>query len=137
MMSAYEKFLVEYGRKHSGMTTDEVVKNAKIAWDRANVPGDRLDNWMTDREMELSISRAAAALGRIKSAHKAQTSAANGRQGGRPTLYQQAERRVQSSPQLAPHAGFILADWPEGDKHWRWVRDAKMDEILDWVQSAR
>jgi len=53
------------------------------------------------------------------------------------TLQEKAENRVKGSPRLAPHADFILADWPEGDEHLRWVLKAKVQEILDWVAAGQ
>jgi hypothetical protein len=52
-------------------------------------------------------------------------------------LYNQAKNRVMINSTLASHADFILADWPEGDEHWRWVISAPIDEILDWVKSNK
>lgn len=52
-------------------------------------------------------------------------------------LYAKAKRRVENDKRLAPHADFILADWPEGDEHWRWVIKAPVDEILDWVEHCQ
>jgi hypothetical protein len=52
-------------------------------------------------------------------------------------FYAQAEARVIASEKLAPHAEFILADWPEGDEHFIWVRDASEQEILDWVEAGK
>jgi len=51
-------------------------------------------------------------------------------------VYEQARRRVQDTPQLAEHEAFILADWPEGDDHWRWVATAPMAEVVDWAQAG-
>lgn len=51
-------------------------------------------------------------------------------------LYWRAVFRVDHDGQLAQHREFILADWPEGDEHWRWVCDAPTDEILDWVAAG-
>jgi hypothetical protein len=51
-------------------------------------------------------------------------------------LYEQARERVQHTPELAPHEEFILADWPEGDDHWRWVIDAPVEEIASWVEAG-
>ena len=87
------------------------------------------------------ISNAAAALGRqggkSRSDAKQTASRVNGKLGGRPSLYEQAERRIDHSPKLSPHKEFILADWPEGDEHLRWVIKAPIDEILDWIQAGQ
>lgn len=90
------------------------------------------------RYMATERYNAAAALGSIRTAKKAASSATNGKLGGRPrlTLYQRAERRVDNSPTLASHKEFILADWPEGDEHLRWVLTAKIQQILDWVKAS-
>ena len=47
--------------------------------------------------------------------------------------YEQAGRRVQDTPELAAHADFIMADWPEGDAHWQWVATAPVAEIVEWA----
>jgi hypothetical protein len=47
--------------------------------------------------------------------------------------YEQARRRVQDTPELAAHADFIMADWPEGDDHWQWVTTAPVAEIVEWA----
>ena len=52
-------------------------------------------------------------------------------------LFEQAERRVNSSEALAPHKDFILADWSEGEDHWEWVLKATEKQILDWVQDVK
>lgn len=59
--------------------------------------------------------------------------------GRQPTLslYERAERRVDRSAQLSQYRAYILADWPEGDKHWRWVITAPVREIVDWVQAGQ
>lgn len=49
-------------------------------------------------------------------------------------LHREAERRVHYDESLLPYANTILADWPEGDDHWRWVIESDTEEILDWVQ---
>lgn len=52
------------------------------------------------------------------------------------SLYTQAKFRVDHSDILAPHSDFILADWPEGNEHWRWVLEASEEEILNWVEAG-
>ena len=52
-------------------------------------------------------------------------------------LYRQAERRVMRSAALSRHADYILADWPEGDEHLRWVINATVHEILAWVLAGQ
>jgi transcriptional regulator with XRE-family HTH domain len=49
---------------------------------------------------------------------------------------EEAKARVEDSPRLAPHADFILADWSEGEDHWRWVCTASEKEIIDWVEAG-
>ena len=51
-------------------------------------------------------------------------------------MFEEAKARVENSPRLAPHADFILADWPEGEEHWEWVALALENEILDWVETG-
>ena len=51
-------------------------------------------------------------------------------------MFEKAKVRVEYMENLAPHADFILADWPEGDDHWRWVVTAPEQEILDWVEAG-
>ena len=48
-------------------------------------------------------------------------------------LYAAAAERVHTTPELAEHTDFILADWPEGDAHWQWVVEAPVAEIVDWA----
>ena len=50
--------------------------------------------------------------------------------------FEAARTRVQDTPELAAHADFILADWPEGDEHWRWVASAPAVEIVDWAEAG-
>ena len=52
------------------------------------------------------------------------------------TIFEQARYRVQHTPELAPHEEFILADWPEGDEHWQWVAEARVEEIVSWVEAG-
>ena len=80
---------------------------------------------------------AAVARGSIKSPAKAAASAANGKRGGRPSLRELAERRVIDTPELNDHKEFIMTDWPEGAEHWRWVINAPVAEIVEWVRAGR
>lgn len=50
-------------------------------------------------------------------------------------LYMKAEDRVDFSPTLKPYKEIILADWPEGDDHWRWVASADESEIENWAST--
>ena len=50
-------------------------------------------------------------------------------------LYRKAEDRVDFSPTLKPYKEIILADWAEGDDHWRWVASADVSEIEDWARA--
>ncbi len=53
-------------------------------------------------------------------------------------LYDAAASRVRDSEALAPHADFILTDWPrEGDDHWRWVITAPEAEIVSWALAGQ
>ena len=88
-------------------------------------------------ETMIAASRAAAALGSIKSPAKAAASAANGKRGGRPSLRELAERRVDAAPELAAHKEFIMADWPEGREHWTWVINAPVAEIAEWAEAGQ
>ena len=56
---------------------------------------------------------------------------------GEVTPYDKAAARVDASPALAAHRAFIMADWPEGDDHWRWVATATEREILSWVEAGK
>ena len=49
------------------------------------------------------------------------------------TLYDIAAQRVRNTPELERHKAFILADWPEGDAHWKWVAVATVEEIVSWA----
>lgn len=49
---------------------------------------------------------------------------------------EQAEYRVNHSPQLSKHASTILYDWPQGDEHWKWVATARVSEIVDWAETV-
>ncbi len=48
-----------------------------------------------------------------------------------------ARIRVRSTPELAEHEGFILADWDEGGEALWWVATASIAEILAWVAAGR
>ena len=52
------------------------------------------------------------------------------------TVFEAARARVQNTPELAEHADFILADWPEGDDHWKWVATAPVAEVVDWAEAG-
>lgn len=47
--------------------------------------------------------------------------------------YEDANARVESTPELAAHADTILYDWPEGAEHWEWVCTAPVADIVDWA----
>jgi len=83
-------------------------------------------------------SHAAALLGRrggkSTSESKQAAARANGKRGGRPTLRDRAERRVNNSPRLSQHHDTIMYDWPEGNDHWRWILTARVGEIVDWAE---
>jgi len=85
-------------------------------------------------------SQAAAILGRMggRSISDAKQTAArmNGQRGGRPTLRDQAERRVNNSPKLVSYHDTIMYDWPEGNAHWRWILTARISEIVDWAETV-
>lgn len=52
-------------------------------------------------------------------------------------LYARAWRRVQKSPRLCKYAEIILADWPQGDDHLRWVIRGRVGEIEAWAQQIK
>ena len=86
------------------------------------------------------ISNAAAALGRrggiAKTEVKRIASRNNGKLGGRPSLRQRAEERVNRSPLLSEYHDIIMYDWPDGNEHWKWVIHTHIDEIIDWAQTV-
>lgn len=53
------------------------------------------------------------------------------------TLRERAAARVDSSPTLAQYRNIIMADWPEGAEHWRWVIRAPVAEIIEWAEAGR
>lgn len=52
-------------------------------------------------------------------------------------LFDRAEARVDRSPALRQYKDFILADWPEGDEHLRWVCRAPVKEIIEWAAAGQ
>lgn len=52
-------------------------------------------------------------------------------------LYKQAKSKIMHSESLSRYVDFILADWPEGDAHLRWVIESTENEILEWVESSK
>lgn len=48
--------------------------------------------------------------------------------------YAKAWRRVTASPRLRKYQEIILADWPEGEDHLRWVVRARVGEIEGWAK---
>lgn len=91
--------------------------------------------------MTNKLNEAAVALGRRggkkKSEAKTETARENGRLGGRPSLRTQAEQRVNASPKLSQYRAVIMADWPEGKEHWRWVLKAPVSEIVEWAEGIK
>jgi hypothetical protein len=53
------------------------------------------------------------------------------------SLFEKAKEKVMASKILRKFAQFILADWAEGDEHWRWVIDADENEIVDWAEATK
>lgn len=53
------------------------------------------------------------------------------------SLYDRALVRVRKSRQLSQYESFIMADWPEGDNHWRWILTASVREIVDWAVAGQ
>ncbi len=52
------------------------------------------------------------------------------------TLREQAQARVDSTPELARYEDTIMYDWPQGDEHWQWVCQASVAEIVDWAETV-
>jgi len=84
----------------------------------------------------IEINDAAAALGHIKSERKAKSSAANGKFGGRPSLYDQAKTRIGKMNFTDAQEEFIFSDWPEGNAHFTWLLSASRDEIDSWGEAS-
>jgi hypothetical protein len=55
----------------------------------------------------------------------------------RSDLYARARRRVQKSPRLRRYESILLADWPEGDDHLRWVIRGRISEIESWAKKIK
>lgn len=89
-----------------------------------------------DRHVWDNNVNAARQMGRRTSPQKAKSSASNGKLGGRPTLRQKAEKRVDASSELMEYKSIIMYDWPEGNEHWRWVQTAPISEIVDWAKTV-
>jgi hypothetical protein len=53
------------------------------------------------------------------------------------SLYERAEARINRSVKLSKYRDFILADWPEGDSHLRWVITATAKEIVSWAEAGQ
>lgn len=47
-----------------------------------------------------------------------------------------AQARVDATPELDAHREVIFYDWPEGDEHWEWVCTATVDEIVSWAEAV-
>ena len=52
-------------------------------------------------------------------------------------LWAQASMRVIGCKRLKPYANIILADWPEGSEHWRWVIRGRVKEIEAWAKQIQ
>lgn len=50
--------------------------------------------------------------------------------------YDRAVYRVRHDEQLAKFESYILADWPEGEEHFRWVATATKRELLSWIRAG-
>ena len=49
---------------------------------------------------------------------------------------QDAESRIDQTPELEPYRDTILYDWPEGDEHWQWACTAPVAEIVNWAETV-
>lgn len=130
--------------------TETPAPAGAVAWKYADATEDA--RWIYDQAEADDIARedpsliervkdaAAVSLGRrggqSTSTTKAAAARANGARGGRPSLREQAEARVDGSAALSAHKDFIMADWPEGVEHWKWVLAASEAEIVDWAQAG-
>lgn len=90
-----------------------------------------------EKNQKQLIRDAMSIIGSIRTPRKSKSSAANGKNGGAPTLRERAEKRVNASPKLSLYRDTIMADWPEGQEHWRWVIKARVSEIVYWAQSVK
>lgn len=53
------------------------------------------------------------------------------------TLYERAYDRVENMGFSSKEMDFIFSDWPEGDKHYKWLLEASRKEIQSWVDAGR
>ncbi len=51
--------------------------------------------------------------------------------------YEKATKRIDDTPELEQYRDIILYDWPEGEEHWEWVAEAKLEKIVEWCESIR
>lgn len=49
-------------------------------------------------------------------------------------LREQAKTRVMGDLGLVPFAGVLLAEYPEGDAHYRWLLKESYEGIIEWVK---
>lgn len=52
------------------------------------------------------------------------------------TWFEKAEGRSDNNPTLRPFKSLLLYDWIEGEEHYRWVANASIEEISDWILFA-
>lgn len=52
-------------------------------------------------------------------------------------LHKKASGKVAKSPRLTKYRDVILADWPEGETHLRWVIAASVGSIEAWARQIQ